>query len=375
MIAVVGRVVGGQHETQQRNMNLSSLRKSKFPKTNASFLADTQLLWTMWWILLTAIPSFYAFLAFIALLFIPAKVAKPPWHLPNPGKTLSSRNLPPSWQGLSSPSDLGLIFEDVHFTSYASLTLRGWLIYASSVSEPSRKAVVCVHGAGRDRRAFLRHSSFLAEAGYDVLLFDCSNHGTSDSLPMWPLAAWPGRAVSLGKREHLDVSSAVLYLRQRGAQHITVLATSQGATSSIIAAAQSHFIDLLILENPFASPDALIAGVVNTVLRKIPVPFFRRIMAEPIIRLSLLRTGNFPAETQLRALDFVSRVKVPMFFIHGNQDVLVHHSQSQLLHDTATCTDKHIWIVDGAAHTQCYNKQPELFREKVLLFLRSHCTE
>ena len=35
------------------------------------------------------------------------------------------------------------------------------------------------HGAGRERRAWLRHTPFLNKAGYSCLSFDYSDHGTS----------------------------------------------------------------------------------------------------------------------------------------------------------------------------------------------------
>ena len=38
--------------------------------------------------------------------------------------------------------------------------------------------VVCVHGGGRDRRAFLRHIPLFVKRGIPVLLFDFREHGT-----------------------------------------------------------------------------------------------------------------------------------------------------------------------------------------------------
>lgn len=334
----------------------------------------------MVWLLLIPAACVYAILVVIAVLLIPAGIAKPPWHTPRPGKKLSTKKLPQCWRGMCDPSEAGLSFRDVSFPTYSSLTLRAWLVPAqkinglpdSPLSNPSPIAIACVHGGGRDRRAFLRHSSFLANAGYDVLLFDCSNHGVSDSVPRWPFGPWPGRAVSLGKREYLDVIAAVNFLTKRGAKAVAVLGTSQGASSAIIAAPQCHAIKLLILENPYASPAVLIRHVVETILSKFPVPFFHSLLAAPITWISLFRTGNMLANAQQRAIDYVTDVKVPMFFIHGTADMLVNYQQSQGLHEKATCADKDIWLVEGASHTQCYDREPREFQTRVLTFLRHH---
>lgn len=337
----------------------------------------------------------------LAVLYISFRIAKPPWHNPNPGKVHSNQNIPASWLGATSPTELLLPYIDVSFPSYANTTLRGWLIPSSHTSRdstgesrrnrgqfanapinseavdaegynPSRTAVVCVHGAGRDRRTFLRHAKFLSDAGHDVLLFDCANHGTSDCVPAWPLSPWPGRAISLGRREHQDVNAAVNFVRRRGAIRVIVLGTSQGASSAIISTSKHQNIDLLILENPFASPEALVGGIVDVLLAKIGISIFKRLLKAPIVWLSLLRTGNIPARGQLRAIDFAGNVHVPMFFVHGTKDIIVDYKQSEVLFDLVMHERKEIWIVDGAAHTQCWFTKPEQFEARVLAFINKH---
>lgn len=346
----------------------------------------------------------FACISLCLVLYISFRIAKPPWHHPNPGKVHSEDNIPKSWAGATSPSQLNMTYFDVTFLSYANLTLRAWLIPSGLASPvishgapttqyqsisnassdgdanasnytPSRVAVVCVHGAGRDRRAFLRHSKFLSQAGHDVLLFDCGNHGTSDCVPMWPLSAWPGRAVSLGKREYQDVNAAVNYVLRRGAKKVVVLGTSQGASSALIAAAKYKNVALLVLENPFVSPDALVSGIVDIVLSRIGVPVIRRLLKPPIMWLSLLRTGNMPRYEQIRAVDFVGQVRAPVLFVHGTEDIIVNYNQSEELFYKVTHDRKDIWIVNGAAHTQCWFKEPEQFEERVLAFIREHIDE
>jgi hypothetical protein len=67
----------------------------------------------------------------------------------------------------------------VEFTNPAGLVLRGWLVPAAPNAARATRGLgmVCVHGGGRDRRAWLRHVPMFHNRGYDVLLFDFSEHG------------------------------------------------------------------------------------------------------------------------------------------------------------------------------------------------------
>ena len=65
-------------------------------------------------------------------------------------------------------------------------TLRAWLIESVEFQEqkvpqkgPTKSTLVIQsHGAGRDRRSWLRHTSFLRGAGYACLAFDFTDHGS-----------------------------------------------------------------------------------------------------------------------------------------------------------------------------------------------------
>lgn len=250
----------------------------------------------------------------------------------------------------------------------------------------TRSVVVAVHGGGRDRRAFLRHTGAIFHpAGLDTLLFDCAGHGLSDARRPWPLSTWPGRALSWGTREHADVAGAVAWARQSGYERVVVVATSQGAASTLIAAARAAgarlappprswwasvtgwggpkpavvqagsgapgdgdggplsggggpsrpWADALILENPFSRQESLAAHVAGMVFARLfrwpivgpPRLALRRAWVRLAVALSMWRTGNV-GRRRLRPLDMVPAVRLPMLFMHGTGDTLVPHSHS-----------------------------------------------
>jgi pimeloyl-ACP methyl ester carboxylesterase len=229
-------------------------------------------------------------LGFSALvLYVSHRIAFPPWHDPHPGsQVLTQWRMPEAWATftLDPETSLGLRYEQVAFRNRYGRILRGWWIpgaeLASTGVEAKRPLVglVCVHGGGRDRRAFMRQSVLFQRRGWSVLLFDCTGHGTSDARPALPRGRWPGRAIGYGTREWSDVADAIQYTRIRleeqylsggdnkGEVRLVLLGTSQGAVSALYAAAhqaqqdrhgrQNHpLVDVLVAENPFTSPLAL----------------------------------------------------------------------------------------------------------------------
>lgn len=72
-------------------------------------------------------------------------------------------------------------------------------------------------------------------------------------------------------REHEDVLAAVDFVAsQRGFTTIVALGTSQGASSSLLAAVRDPRIVAVIAENPFCSPEDLLNEVVPAAIRTKP---------------------------------------------------------------------------------------------------------
>ena len=74
-------------------------------------------------------------------------------------------------------TDLGLDFEDVEIPVHEGegvvSILRGWHIPAINLGKKGQSPpplIICAHGGGRDRRAFLRHSAWIHAGGAGVAL-------------------------------------------------------------------------------------------------------------------------------------------------------------------------------------------------------------
>lgn len=283
-------------------------------------------------------------------------VLMPPWYAPStPEKGLVSHEgntfYEQGYQGVyrDPGRDFGYAFADVSFPAADGSMLRGWYVPGPG---DSSVAVATVHGAGADRRDFLRHLPLLHEAGYPVLQFDCREHGISDGA---------ARGVSLGAREHEDVSSAVAWLKQqRGFERVAVLGTSQGGASVILAAAADPSIDVVIAENPFTR----IVDLVRDSQPARGVPLF---VLDSIATLAVWRMGAFGLPAPI---DVVAKIAPrPLLLMHGTEDRAIPFEHSQRLADRAGDPSE-LWILDGAKHAALVNADREGWRARVVGFLR-----
>ena len=134
------------------------------------------------------------------------------------GKMISDMMIKPGQSPVfNRPSDFGLDYQDVSFTTSDGVTLRGWLIDGGNdkVVVQTHFGVQCSragytpNGKGfikmwKEDISFLRQAKYLAENGYSVLMYDMRNHGDSD-LGTCPWVSW-------GPEEAKDVLAAVNFV-------------------------------------------------------------------------------------------------------------------------------------------------------------------
>jgi alpha-beta hydrolase superfamily lysophospholipase len=290
----------------------------------------------------------------IAVWSATSRILRPDWYehrTPLEGlRSLAGQSL---WAGgqRDPKADLALDFADVAFPARDGATLRGWLVPGKP---GARAGVVAVHGAHADRREFLRHVPVFNDAGYPVLLFDCREHGVSDG---------SGRGVSLGMREHEDVSSAVAFAKgELGLARVAVVGTSQGAVAVILAAAEDRAIDAVVAENPFARFGEVLRASPEG--REAPPLAVRAV--EAVLRW---RIGNGATP---EPLDVVARIgPTPLLLVHGTDDPVIPSSQSEVLFAAAS-EPKELWVVPGAKHAQVFDAEPAEWRARVGGFVARH---
>lgn len=292
-------------------------------------------------------------------------------------------------------TDFGLSYTDVaiegdtmveakadapHKPRHERFTLHGWHVPAPSTSSKAKICIVLVHGAGRDRRAWLRHMPFLHSAGYGLLAFDCREHGFSSSKK---------RGIGWHSREATDVVVTCNYAKNvLGYSKIVVCGTSQGASSTIVAAAHLPHVAAVIAENPYSSRYEAMKNSLSGPFGRSFTPLLEplrnaivSIVATLAIRIRLgIRSHKFGEHDDIRDLrdvglrdpiDVIASLKRPILIMHGDNDAVLPHSYSEKLFEAAT-EPKHLWIVEGGEHTGLWNRHKEKFESTVLQFLAAH---
>ena len=95
----------------------------------------------------------------------------------------------------------------------------GGLVYADAYGEGVR-GVVLAHGGRFNKESWEQQARTLASAGFQVLAIDFRGYGKSKG---------PGDAHPMDAPLHLDVLAAVRYLRETGAQSVSIVGGSMGA--------------------------------------------------------------------------------------------------------------------------------------------------
>lgn len=256
------------------------------------------------------------------------------------------------WQGIDTNpmAEFGFEYEEVEFPASDGSVLRGWFV--PGINTP-KAGIVTVHGSGTDRREFLRHLPIFYNAGYAVLLFDQREHGISDGF---------GLGVSYGVREHLDVSSAVEYMKKnRRISRVAVIGTSQGGASVLIAAARDPNIDAVISENPYTSVSGFLRGA-STDQGALP-----EFLIKPVTTTVLWRLGGLDLPSPLESVSKIA--PRPVFLMHGSSDELIPVSESELIYANSQ-DPAELWIVNGATHAGLINHAPTEYKERVVRFLQ-----
>lgn len=285
--------------------------------------------------------------------------------------------------------DLGVSYENVSFPNFVDHEFsRGpYNISAWHIAGTQTTGLVLVHGGGHDRREHMRLVNFLTKEGYPLLMIDLSEHGISTGAR---------RGLNFGHRERFDVVGASIYAHQTLKwKRVVVLGTSVGAVSSILAAtttvpnAPLHgqvntYIDGVIAENPFYSPEALFVHAIHRVLYN-AYPGRDLSKFGPVAHILASVVHYIPKSYWTYVAHFVQyRVKYPgdasaleqahlihprpLFLMHGHLDEVVPHDHSEQLF-AAAGANKKLWLTSEGKHAVLYNLYPELYTQHVLKFL------
>jgi alpha-beta hydrolase superfamily lysophospholipase len=248
----------------------------------------------------------------------------------------------------STPSDLGLAYEDVRFTTEDGVTLSGWLIPAG---RETRTAIVVLHGFGGHRLPELAAFVPWLHERHHVLQFDFRGHGESGA----------GRT-TLGNHERRDVAAAVRFLESRGLGPIALFGISMGAATAINSAPDLP-VAAVVADAPFAELHHPVASR----LKQAGYPL-ADLGARAIVLGGALRARSRLPDP-IRAVGRISPRALLLVAPQADELISWHQSQKLL---AAAGEPKELYIVPGAGHAEAYTTAPEAYRSRVLGFLERY---
>ena len=226
-----------------------------------------------------------------------------------------------------TPETLKLDYEDVSFTTSDNLVLRGWWIPTNT---ENAKTIILLHGYPADKGDILPSMSFLNKT-YNLLLFDFRYSGQSE-----------GKYSTLGAKETIDLSSALLFLKSRGITEVGIWGFSVGGAVALMTAPDSLEIKAIISESSYASLDEMAPELYRVPLLKYPLAYLTRLWALLILGTDLQKVSP------VRSAENIS---IPVFIIHSKDDDVIPFRHALLIQEALKENLRaEFWFEEGLTH-------------------------
>jgi uncharacterized protein len=221
------------------------------------------------------------------------------------------------------------------------------------------KAVILAHGYKGSSEQMPGITKFYYEQGYDILKPDARGHGLSE-----------GEYIGYGWHDRKDYVQWVEYLiHEQKADSIFLHGFSMGAATVLMTSGENlpPQVKGIIADSGYTS---VLEELTHQLKYLYNIPAFPVMQVTSLI--TNLRAGYTFAEAS--SLESVAKNKLPLFIIHGDQDKLVPTEMGKRLYDTAV-SEKELWIVPGAGHTEAYTVAEKEYQERLKSFLASAILE
>lgn len=234
----------------------------------------------------------------------------------------------------TTPAAWGLKFETIDFKSADGTALHGWFIPAKG--KTAKATVVFSHGNAGSIGHHLGFCTWLAEAGYNVIIYDYRGFGKSGG--------------TVDRRGMIDdVKAAFAYARKRpdiDTGRLVSYGHSLGGAQSVTALAETPVKGLraIVIDGAFASYLAM-ARIIGGQL------------------------GASLVTDELAPKDFVKNLApVPLLVVHGDHDEVVPLSQGRQLFEAAG-QPKTFFEVKSGRHGTALSDDGGAYRQKMIAWL------
>lgn len=241
-------------------------------------------------------------------------------------------------------------FKNVSTTSFDHLKLHGR--YFDNSSE---KTVIVVHGFGQSSDETQQFCQFFMQKNFNILVVDCRAHSKSG-----------GDCVGFGWLDRKDILSWVDFLNSKNPERkIVLFGISMGATAVCCACGEKLPTNVVaaISDSAFATAEKQF----DFILKK--YYFFGKVIKKHLFGYAR-RVHDFDLR-QADATKQVRNTKVPILFIHGQDDDYVPIENMYALYNSAPESLRDKYVVEEAGHVLGHVVAGVLYEKKICDFLRS----
>jgi len=229
----------------------------------------------------------------------------------------------------STPADWSLSHETVTFDTLDRKKLHGWFF----PGQGSGPVLLFFHGNAGNMSHRLDNVKRLLDHGLRVLIFDYRGYGRSEGKPS-------ERGIYLDGAAAFDF---LVNVKGISPHDIVLFGRSLGAAVAIEVALRRKA-RALIVESAFTST------------REMARSLFLFAPISPLLPAHYHNVGK------------ISRVRVPLMFIHGTDDDIVPYRMGRKLHETATAP-KRFLSLEGAGHNDTYVVGGEMYFQALRDFI------
>jgi len=231
---------------------------------------------------------------------------------------------------IADPSDWGMPFEDVYFSTADGLTLNGWFV-------PGEKEMTWLWFPGNAGNISYRLDNLRLlhyRLSLNIFIFDYRGYGRSQGRPS-------------EEGTYLDAEAALDYLRSRrdiDPDAIIFFGRSLGSAVAVNLATKHNCLGL-ILESP---PSSLV-GMMKRLFPSLP-----------------------PEDLPIKydSLSKIKRISVPLLILHGDCDEVVPFFMGRKLYEAAN-EPKQFYTIENAGHNDTYMVGGEEYFQAIENFIES----
>lgn len=245
-------------------------------------------------------------------------------------------------------------FKDVFTNSFDGLKLHAHEVVSN---KNTNKWAVTVHGYMTDAFSLSTKALHYYDIGYNVLAVDLRGHGKSK-----------GNYIGMGYHDAKDLIEWLKYIVSKdGDCEILIHGVSMGAATVMIASSQEELPENVKVVIEDCGYSSALEQFKYQLKKLFNVPSF------PILNIANLivkiRAGYYLNEAC--PIECVKKSKVPMMFVHGDDDTFVPFYMLDELYETCASEKKKL-IIEGASHAHAESENPDKYWGEIDSFVNKY---